>query len=55
MAICSSILAMEEYSCPWKNILVHRRIFSSMENLMDRRAWQVTVQGVSKSQTQLND
>ena len=26
-----------------------------LENLMDRRAWQATVHGVSKSQTQLSD
>ena len=29
--------------------------YSCLENSMDRGAWQVTVHGVSKSQTQLSD
>ena len=29
--------------------------YSCLENHMDRRAWQVTVHGDSKSQTQLRD
>ena len=29
--------------------------YSCLENLMDRGAWQATVHGVTKSQTQLND
>ena len=29
--------------------------YSCLENLMDRRAWQVTVHRVTKSQTQLSD
>ena len=29
--------------------------YSCLGNPMDRRAWQITVQGVCKSQTQLND
>ena len=33
------------------NLLQH----SCLENLIDRGAWQATVHGVAKSQTQLND
>ena len=33
----------------------HGKIFLSMENPMDRGAWQARVQGVSKSRAQLND
>ena len=29
--------------------------YSCLENPMDRGAWQVTVQGVTKSQTQMSD
>ena len=29
--------------------------YSCLENFMDRRAWWATVQGVTKSQTQLSD
>ena len=29
--------------------------YSCLENSMERGAWQATVQGVTKSQTQLND
>ena len=29
--------------------------YSCLENSMERGAWQVTVQGVAKSQTQLSD
>ena len=29
--------------------------YSHLENLMDRGAWQATVHGVTKSQTQLSD
>ena len=29
--------------------------YSCLENSMDRRAWQATVHGVTKSQTQLSD
>ena len=29
--------------------------YSCLENSMDRRAWQATVHGITKSQTQLSD
>ena len=37
-----------------KGIATHSQ-YSCLENYMDRGAWQATVQGVSKSQTQLSD
>ena len=54
--------AMQEtqvQSLSWKDSLEKEMATHSsslaLENLMDRGAWQVTVLGVAKSQTQLSD
>ena len=54
--------AMQEtqvQSLSWKDSLEKEMAAHSsslaLENLMDRGAWQVTVLGVAKSQTQLSD
>ena len=40
---------------PLEKGIATRSQYSCLENYMDRGAWQATVQGVSKSQTQLSD
>ena len=40
---------------PLEKGIAIRSQYSCLENYMDRGAWQATVQGVSKSQTQLSD